>query len=149
MRICSVKKIQLLVIQTMEHCLDLLVYEALFCILKYWQHILRIKLVHLLQPSGRPQWFSNHLRGLVALVSSPRAGIPNMLLKPLPLLGGHPSLLHPPPLLGHPLEVQTTTPSLLPDSTRFFIYSLGCRRAILLVFGSFQREFLYVFVVLM
>lgn len=36
-----------------------------------------------LQPSGKPHWFSNQLRGLVFPVLDSRAGVPKLWLKPL------------------------------------------------------------------
>lgn len=54
--------------------------------------LIRSLVLGFLKPFGKPQWFSNQLRGLVFLMSDSRDGVPNECLKPLAPLRGAPSL---------------------------------------------------------
>ena len=89
-----------------------------------------------LQPSGKTHRFSSQLMGLIS-VSDPRAGVPNMWLEHLTPQGRALSLpcdIPSPgsPAMGAGLDYITSPYQTLCGS--FFFYSLGCRRATLLVF---------------
>lgn len=74
-----------------------------------------------LQYSGKSHWFSNKLRGLIFLISDPKAGVPAKWLYLLDPQARSLRLWWSPPLLGHPLGLGILIRSLLLPS-----YQISC-----------------------
>ena len=88
-------------------------------------------------PLISPSCLSSHIWGLVFLVLDPRSGLLNMWLEPLHPHGRSLSLC--PPLLWFTCYGCESWLDCFPSTYQTlcgFLYNLGCRRAILLVFRS-------------